>query len=115
MFQYELYKNFEKYFQELAPDFRSFEIDSGFLGIRFETEEDATSFDAIIKRMASIKNDVFSKPKAKEDNAKQNEEKTKNYCEILKKNFSSEDSKYDENYAEDGTTILKHNNFKILV
>ena len=114
MFQYELYKNFEKYFQELAPDFRSFEIDSGFLGIRFETEEDATSFDAIIKRMASIKNDVFSKPKAKEDNAKQNEEKTKNYCEILKKNFSSEDSKYDENYAEDGTTILKHNNFKIL-
>ena len=114
LFQYELYKNFEKYFQELAPDFRSFEIDSGFLGIRFETEEDATSFDAIIKRMASIKNDVFSKPKAREDNAKQNEEKTKNYCEILKKNFSSEDSKYDENYAEDGTTILKHNNFKIL-
>ena len=30
-FQYELYKNFEKYFEELAPDFRSFEIEAGFI------------------------------------------------------------------------------------
>ena len=35
------------------------------------------------------------------------------YCKQLKEKFNAGD-KYDENYAEDGTTILKHNNFKIL-
>ena len=112
-FQFELYNNFLKYFEELAPDFRSFVIDSGFMGIRFENEEDATTFESVIKRVTSLKADLFSKPKKKEDNAKQNEERARNYCLKLKEIFGTDD-KYDENYAEDGTTILKHNNFKIL-
>ena len=112
-FQFELYNNFLKYFEELAPDFRSFVIDSGFMGLRFENEEDATTFESVIKRLAGLKGDLFSKPRKKEDNAKQNAERARNYCIKLKEIFGAED-KYDENYAEDGTTILKHNNFKIL-
>ena len=112
-FQFELYNSFLKYFEELAPDFRSFVIDSGFMGIRFENEEDATTFESVIKRLTGLKGDLFSKPRKKDDNAKQNEERARQYCTKLKEIFGAED-KYDENYAEDGTTILKHNNFKIL-
>ncbi len=45
-----MYKNFEKYFQDLAPDFRSFEIESGFIGIQFRKEEDAANFERAKKK-----------------------------------------------------------------
>ena len=114
LFQYELYKNFLKYFEKLAPDFLSFEIDSGFIGIRFETEEEATQFDSVIRRLLQLKDDIFGKQTKKQDNTKQNSEKIKLYCEKLKETFGSGD-KYDEKYSEDGTTILKHNNLKSLL
>jgi hypothetical protein len=44
LFQYELYNNFHQYFENLAPTFRSFEIDSGFMGILFESEEEAYKY-----------------------------------------------------------------------
>ena len=113
LFQYELYNNFQKYFENLAPDFRSFEIDSGFMGIRFETEEDALQFETVIKRLSGFKDDLFGKKSKKED-TKQNNEKIKLYCDLLKEKFGSGD-KYDEKYSEDGTTILKHNNLKSLL
>ena len=113
LFQFELYNNFTKFFEELAPDFRSFEIDSGFMGVKFETEEDAVNFESMIKRLSGLKNDLFTKSNKKEDNVKQNQERAKLFCSKLKEKFKSED-KYDEKYAEDGTTIFKHNNFKIL-
>ena len=113
LFQIELYNNFHKYFEELAPDFRAFEIDSGFLGLKFESEDDATNYDAVIKRLAGLKDDLLSKPRQVEQNSKQNQEKANAYCQKLKEKFTAEE-KYDENYAEDGTTIKKHNNFKIL-
>ena len=114
LFQYEIYNNFHKYFENLAPDFRSFEIDSGFLGIKFETEEEATGFESVIKRLSGFKDDLFGKPTKKNDNTKLNEEKIKNYCNILKEKFCSGD-KYDEKYSEDGTIIYKHNNLKSLL
>ena len=112
LFQYELYNNFLKFYEELAPEFRSFEIDSGFMGFQFETKEDAVNFDSIIQRLSGLTNDLFAKPRTKED-MKLKEKIADNYCKRLKEKFSSED-KYDENYAEDGTTILTHNNFKVL-
>ena len=112
LFQYELYNNFLKFYEELAPEFRSFEIDSGFMGFQFETKEDAVNFDSIIQRLSGLTNDLFAKPRTKED-MKLKEKIADNYCKKLKEKFSSED-KYDENYAEDGTTILTHNNFKVL-
>ena len=113
LFQFELYNNFLKYYQELALDFRAFEIDSGFMGFQFEGKEDAVKFDLIIKRLSGLTNDLFAKPRTKED-LKSKEQLADLYCKKLKESFGSED-KYDENYAEDGTTILKHNNFKILL
>ena len=113
IFQYELYNNFVKFYEELAPDFRSFEIDSGFMGFQFDSKEEATQFDLIIKRLSGLTNDLFAKPRTKED-LKSKEKLAELYCKKLKEQFVSDDNKYDENYAEDGTTILKHNNFKIL-
>lgn len=113
LFQYELYNNFSKCFIELAPDFRSFEIDSGFMGIQFDIKEDAEKFDQLLKRVSGLANDLFAKPRHQNDDAKINNEKASHYCKMLKEKFGTSD-KYDENYAEDGTTICKHKNFKIL-
>ena len=104
LFQYELYNNFTKFYEELAPEFRSFEIDSGFMGFQFETKEDAVKFDLIIQRLSGLTNDLFAKPRTKED-LKSKEKLADLYCKKLKEKFSSDD-KYDENYAEDGTTII---------
>ena len=112
-FQYELYKNFEKYFEALAPDFRSFEIDSGFIGLQFSKEEDAVNFERVIKRINSMKEGLFNKASVKE-NQKLNKEIAGNYAKKLKELLADGDSKYDENYAEDGTHISKHRNFTIL-
>ena len=112
VFQYELYNGFENYFDDLAPDFRSFEIDSGFIGLQFESAHEAESFQRLLDRILSMKN-IYTKVKAKENSKMQNE-KFQNYCRKLKENFCEGDSKYDENYAEDGTQILKHRNFKVL-
>ena len=113
LFKYELYADFLKTYDELAPEFRSFEIDSGFMGFQFDTKDDAIKFDLIIKRLSGLTNDLFAKPRTKE-NSKSKEPVASSYCKLLKEKFGAQD-KYDENYAEDGTTILKHNNFKILL
>lgn len=84
------------------------------MGIRFETEEDALQFETVIKRLSGFKDELFGKKSKKEESTKQNNEKIKLYCDLLKEKFGSGD-KYDEKYSEDGTTILKHNNLKSLL
>ena len=113
MFQYEMYKNFEKYFQELAPDFRSFEIESGFIGIQFGKEEDALNFERVIKRICPMKNELFNKASVK-DASKIHKEIAQNYVKKLKENFTDSKSKYDEKYVEDGLQISKYRNFKVV-
>ena len=115
VFQYELYKGFEKYFQELAPDFRCFEIDSGFIGLQFEKADDASNFEIVLKKITSMKN-IFSTTIIKEEqkDIKNKKEIIMNYTKILKENFCYGENKYDEKYAEDGTQISNHRNFKIL-
>ena len=116
LFQYELYNNFQKYLEILAPDFLSFEIDSGFMGIRFETEEETEAFESVIRRLSGFKDDLFGKKTNRDYNNKLNNEKLNAYYKILKNNFMNENNnKYDELYSEDGTTILKHNNLKNLL
>ena len=112
VFQYELYNGFEKFFEELAPEFRSFEIDTGFIGLQFDNQNDAQNFGRTLDKILQMKN-IFTKTKTKE-NAKLQNEKFQAYCKKLKEIFCEGDSKYDENYAEDGTQILKHRNFKVL-
>ena len=115
VFQYELYKGFEKFFEKLAPDFRSFEIETGFIGLQFEKTEEAMNFEMTLKKITSMKN-LFSKAVIKEDQKelKNKKELAMNYAKKLKANFGEKDSKYDENYAEEGTQICKHKNFKVL-
>ena len=60
-----------------------------------------------------MKNEIFNKVSVKEDHKLQ-KEIAKNYAKKLKERFSDGESKYDENYAEDGTHISKHRNFKVL-
>ena len=112
VFQYELYISFDKYFEELAPDFRSFEIESGFIGLQFDNQDNAKKFDQTLMKMQQMKN-IFNKVLTK-DNAKKQNELYQTYCKKLKEKFSDDESIYDENYAEDGTQILKHRNFKVL-
>jgi len=112
VFQYEVYNEFEKYFEELNPEFRSFEIESGFIGIQFDSQEDADNFTRTLKKLIQMKN-IFNTSKEKENSKLQNE-KFQGYCRKLKKTFCAGEAKYDEKYAEDGTQILKHRNFKVL-
>ena len=112
IFQYELYISFEKYFEELAPDFRSFEIESGFIGLQFDNQDFAQKFEQTLMKIQQMKN-IFNKALTK-DNAKKQNELYQTYCKKLKEKFSDDESIYDENYAEDGTQILKHRNFKVL-
>ena len=112
-FQYEMYINFEKYLQQLAPDFLCFEIESGFIGLRFESSDDAANFERVVKRIATMQKELFKKAQAKEDHKLQ-KDIVQNYVKILKENFIENAKKYDEKYAEDGIEISKHRNFKIL-
>ena len=112
VFQYELYNGFEKAFEELAPEFRAFEIESGFIGLQFDNQQEAESFVRTLSRISQMKN-IYTKTKGKDSTKLQNE-KFQNYCKKLKDIFCEGESKYDENYAEDGTQILKHRNFKVL-
>ena len=112
-FQYELYKNFEKYFYSLAPEFLGFEIDSGFIGLQFEKEKDAISFERVIKRITSMGNEIFNRAFIKE-NPKLQKEIASNYVKKLKELFSEGESRYDDSYAEDGMHISKHRNFQVL-
>ena len=112
VFQYELYNGFEKCFEELAPEFRCFEIESGFIGLQFDNQGETEDFERTLNRISTMKN-IFTKTKVKE-NTKAQQEKFQNYCKKLKEIFCEGESKYDENYAEDGTQILRHRNFKVL-
>ena len=115
VFQYELYKGFEKFFEKLAPDFRSFEIENGFIGLKFEKIEEAMNFEMTLKKISSMKN-LFSKAVIKEDQKelKNKKELAMTYAKKLRENLGEKDNKYDENYVEDGTQICKHKNFKVL-
>ena len=82
------------------------------MGILFESEEEASGFESVIKRLSGFKDDLFGKTTKKVENEKQNNEKLKVYYDALKEKFGKK--KYDENYTEDGIIIYKHNNLKSL-
>ena len=86
LFQYELYNEFLKTYEELAPEFRSFEIDSGFMGFQFDIKDDAVNFDLIIKRLSGLTNELFSKPRAKDD-GKAKSDLANMYCKKLREKF----------------------------
>ena len=110
LFQYELYKGFESYLKMLTIDFICFEIDSGFIGLQFEKDEDGPNFINLLNTPIFMK-----KEKSGKDEHKSEKDKLKVYSKKLKETFLNEgESKYDEKYAEDGTQISKHRNFKVL-
>ena len=61
MFEYELYKGFEKCFVEFVHYFLCFEIETGFIGLKFGTNEEAVNFDMTLKKITSMKN-ILNKP-----------------------------------------------------
>jgi len=42
LFSYQLYIDFDKYYQILSEDFHSFEVDSGMIGLKFSDKKEAT-------------------------------------------------------------------------
>ena len=109
IFQYELYKDFDKSLNTLAPDFICFEIESGFIGFQFEKEEETQIFNNLVYEVMPLK----AVKTTKEDH-KGDKEKIKTYTQILKDTLTEGEARYDENYAEDGLQISKHRNFKVL-
>ena len=109
LFQYELYKNFEQSVVTLANDFICFEIESGFIGFQFEKEEETQNFVNLVNRIMPLKCVKMTK-----EDHKLQKEKIQSYSKLLKETLSEGETKYDEKYAEDGTQISKHRNFKVL-
>lgn len=117
LFQYELYRDFSKYFLTIAPDFRCFETESGFIGIQFDSDGEANLFDVAVKKFSGrLLDNIFQANvvtrKADENATK---DKVKSFCKALKQNWSSgAEKKYDENYIEEGLEIVKARNFEVL-
>ena len=109
LFQYELYKYFERSLKLLAIDFVCFEIESGFIGLQFEKEEDGQNFINLTNKIMPMKCVKMTK-----EDHKLQKDKIQSYSKILKDTLKDGETKYDEKYAEDGTQISKHRNFKIL-
>lgn len=112
LFQYELYNDFGKAFIKLADDFRAFEVDNGFIGLQFDYASEANQFDIVIKKCEGnfLRSLFESKPFTKKIDPTV---KMKSYAKTLKELFCSGDD-YDENYAEDGTEIIKARSFEML-
>lgn len=117
LFQYELYKDFTKFFVNLAPDFRCFEVERGFIGIQFDLETEANLFDVVVKKFSGkLLENIFTAnvTTRKADDASLTK-KVASFCTILKQNWSlGSEGKYDENYIEQGLEIVKARNFEVL-
>ena len=72
LFKFELYKDFEKYYYNITENFHCFEVNNGFIGLRFYDVSEANFFSVIIKKfnddisqailsINTIKNKVSSK------------------------------------------------------
>ena len=109
LFQYELYKSFEKSLFQAANDFICFEIESGFIGFQLEKEEETQNFINLVNKIMPLKCVKMSK-----EDSKLQKDKLQTFSKLLKETLVEGDSKYDENYTEDGTQISKHRNFKVL-
>ena len=117
LFQFELYKDFNKYFQKLAPDFRCFEVESGFLGLQFDLPKEADVFDVVTRKFSGkLLDDMFNtKLLSKKQGDDSSKEKAQKFCEMLKNNWLKHSGKkYDASYAEQGLEIVKARNFAIL-
>ena len=81
-----MYKDFNKYFQKLAPDFRCFEVESGFLGLQFELPKEADVFDVVTRKFSGkLLDDMFNtklSPKKQGDDS--SKEKAQKFCQMLK-------------------------------
>ena len=124
IFQYELYKDFQKYFKSLAPEFRCFEVDSGFIGLQFDKKSEAEKADFIISKFKdSFTDELFtSRPLVKNEKNKErmkeitgdpNNPEDEGYYGILKRKFQV-GKKYSEDYIESKIEINKARNFELL-
>lgn len=113
LFQYELYTDFSCHYLKLAPDFRCFEIEGGFIGLQFDLVKEATELDFMLKKIEGFLLDSLfdSRPVAK--HYEDIESKMRKYTKVIKNSLSME-SNYDETYAEDGIEINKPRSFEIL-
>ena len=109
-FQYELYNNFEEFFYNLAPKFRCFEIDSGFIGLKFEKEKDAIIFEKLIKKITSIEIELLYKETTITEDQKLEKGIVLKYTEILKIQFFEENI----NLSEDVIQLNRFRNFRVL-
>ena len=124
IFQYELYKDFQNYFKSLAPEFRCFEVDSGFIGLQFDKKTEAEKANLIISKFKdSLTDNLFnSNPMIKNESSKErikeikgdpNNPEDEGYYGILKKKFQV-GKNYTEEYIESNIQINKPRNFELL-
>jgi hypothetical protein len=112
LFSIELYNNFANYYQQLSDDFHCFEVGNGFLGLKFSDNKEG---DLFLLTISKFKDD-FCKMlfQGCGKNNKTNTRKwAQEYCSILKEKFGAKNT-FDENYIEDGCTIIKPKYFEFL-
>ena len=110
LFQVELYSEFNKHYNILSDKFHCFEMNSGFIGIKFENSKEAEKFVESIKKLADEKKMLNSNRKYI---------KSGEIVEILKKKLSVKLSKSkakfkNEYCGDDGIEICKPKHFSLL-
>jgi len=116
LFQFELYCDFQKYYFPLSADFHCFETNNGFVGLKFQNQQEAKTFNYRILKVDSM-NQLFKKSlNRRRDKYKKGKENVL----LLKENFLKNESNYediddlDNKIFEDGMEINKPSYYQLL-
>ena len=116
LFKFELYKDFEKFYTSITDVFHCFEVNNGFIGLKFYDISEAKLFSVIVMKF----NDEISKMLLSINTTKKqglNTQKSNEMIQIFKKKLiedivSKQD--FNDDYIEEELDIVKPRQFELL-
>ena len=116
LFKFELYKDFEKFYYNITDNFHCFEVNNGFIGLKFYDKSEAKLFSVIVKKF----NDEISKVLLSLNTTKKqglNTQKTNEMIQKFKKKLNEDiisKQDFNDNYIEEDLVIVKPREFELL-
>jgi hypothetical protein len=114
LFKFELYKEFEKYYNTVVDNFHCFEVNNGFIGLKFYDSNEANLFSVLVKKF----NDDISKILLSINTTKKGQTKQANeMIQIFKKKLNEDivsKQDFNEHYIDESLEIVTPKQFELL-
>lgn len=114
LFKFELYKDFEKFYNTVVDTFHCFEVNNGFIGLKFYDANEANLFSVLVKKFTDdLSKMLLSINTTKKGTSKQAAEMIQVFKKKLNEDIVTKQD-FNEHYIDESLEIVTSRDFELL-